>query len=75
MTTSRSHKQELLSILVFPLQTAAFFPFNKINKIGFFGKEICEVPDTEEICLTALASLTVTVLMVPAPLIVTNMNT
>ena len=75
MTTSRSHRQKLLSTLVFPLQTAAFFPFNKINKIGFFGKEICEVPDAEEICLTALASSAVTVLMVPAPLIVTKMNT
>ena len=41
----------------------------------FWKRNFCEVPDTEEICLTVPASSTVTVLMVPAPLIVTNMNT
>ena len=53
----------------------SFFPLNKINKIGFFGKEICEVQDIEEICLTALAISAVSVLMIPAPLTVTKMNT
>ena len=48
MTTSRSHRQELLSILLFPLQTAAFFPFNKSNKIGFFGKEIFARSQTQK---------------------------
>ena len=55
--------------------TCSFFPLNKINKIGFFGKEICEVPDIEEICLTAPAISAVSVLMIPAPLSVTEMNT
>ena len=40
------------------------------------GKESnCIAECAEEICLTALASSAVTVLMVPAPLIVTKMNT
>ena len=73
MTSSSSHRQELLSILVFPRQPAAFFPLIRLIKLDFL--EICEVPDREEICLTAPAISAVSVLMIPAPLSVTEMNT